>query len=129
VPTVQSPDWLKIMTDAEAVNFIVAMPGWDVLYYRDGGGFDASPVIAWAIVPGNDGFVHSYPVTVEPAAYDDTRPLCTPDGNVICSDLEQWDSVWSWLAAMKEREISPRPAAPSPVLALDNFRSKLRPGE
>lgn len=126
------------MADTEAVNFVVALPGWEVLYYFKGGRFETAHVIAWAIVPDADSFAHTYPITTDSWALEDSRPVCTPDGDVTCGDLEHWSSVWDWLDDMKKREADdPRSLPPSPptkigdpkgapVLALDAFRTKFQ---
>lgn len=123
------------MADTE-VTFVVALPGWDVLYYFKGGRFETTPIIAWAVFV-DGGMTRAIPVTSDVEwALDDSRPICTPDGDVTLGDLEHWSSVWTWLDDMKKREQNdPRALPPSPnvkigdphsapVLALDAFRDK-----
>lgn len=109
------------MTD---ITFVVALPGWDVLYYRNGR-YDTAPVVAWGVSVDDNGFVRAVPVTSDVSwAVEDSRPIWTPDGEVTCGDLEQWPTIEAWLADMQKREIR-RPLAP--VLALDDFKHKLLP--
>ena len=124
------------MADTE-VTFVVALPGWDVLYYFKGGRFETTTVIAWGIFVDENGFTRVSPVTSDVQwSLDDDRPICTPDGDVTLGDLERWPSVWAWLDDMKKREVNnpeslpPTPSIPlgnkrgAPVLALDSFRGK-----
>lgn len=125
------------MTD---VAFVMALPGWEVLYYLRGGNFTSSPVVAWGITAQDDTFVRAIPVTADLAwSIDDSRPICTTDGEVTCGDLERWDNVWTWLDEMKRREaedpnsLPPERPATRPAqtsgnapLVLENFRQKFR---
>jgi len=130
------------MTDDENVAFVMAFPGWSVLYYMRGGRFESAPIVAWGVTAQDGVFVRATPVTTDLAwSYDDERTICTPDGDVTCGDLERWDTIWSWLDEMKRREneapdtLPPerpqgQPAEPKPkLLALDNFRQKFRQGD
>ena len=126
------------MADSDEVTFVPCMGNWDVLYYSEGGRFTTTPVIAWVITADSDGFVHTYPITLDAWALEDSRPVCGPDGDVTCGDLEHWDNVWMWLDDMRKRETAdPRALPPgpgvrigdskkAPVLALDNFRHRFQ---
>ena len=129
------------MTADTNVAFVMALPGWEVLYYFRGGRFETAPVVAWGVTAQEGVFVRATPVTTDLAwSYDDERTICTPDGDVTCGDLERWDSIWSWLDEMKRREAEapdtlpperPETAPPSPGKApimLENFR-RLRQGD
>lgn len=122
------------------VSFVFAFPGWEVLYYFKGGRFETAPVVAWAVqdtVTADGPFVRVVPVTADLAwSSDDDRPLCTPDGDVTCGELERWDSVWEWLADMQRREreepdklptersqAQPPGEGTAPIV-LNNFRKK-----
>jgi hypothetical protein len=124
------------MADTE-VSFVLAFPGWEVLYYFRGGRFESAPIVAWAIHAVEGSFARAVPVTTDMAwSLEDDRPICTPDGDVTLGDLERWPSVWAWLDDMKKREVNnpeslpPTPSIPlgnkrgAPVLALDSFRGK-----
>jgi len=129
------------MTDEVA--FVMALPGWDVLYYFKGGRFETAPIVAWGIIAQEGIFVRAFPVTTDLAwSIEDSRPISTPDGDVTCGDLERWETVQIWLDEMIRRETenpnafpSERPspqtmAGPKPkILALDNFRHKFQQGE
>ncbi len=132
------------MTADTNVAFVMALPGWDVLYYFHGGRFETAPVVAWGIVAQEGTFVRAFPVTTDLAwSIEDTRAICTPDGDVTVGDLERWDSVWSWLDDMKRREsdapdtLPPErpsttplpPSAGNAPLVLENFRQKFRQGD
>ena len=125
------------MADTTEVSFVLAFPGWEVLYYFKGGRFESAPIVAWAIHAVEGSFARAVPVTTDMAwSLEDDRPICTPDGDVTLGDLERWPSVWAWLDDMKKREVNnpeslpPTPSIPlgnkrgAPVLALDSFRGK-----
>jgi hypothetical protein len=119
------------MTDPEtgfAVHeFVEATPGFDVLYYRRDGSYHMEPVVAWALAE-RDNFFQAIPLTCEPWALDDDRPVLSPDGSVRCGELEHWDSLAQWLAAMRHRErAEPITVSSASVLALDQFRHKFQP--
>ena len=74
------------MPDTE-VSFVLAFPGWEILYYFRGGRFETAPVVAWAIHEVDGGFARAVPVTSDIAwSIDDDRALCTPDGDVTCGE-------------------------------------------
>lgn len=119
------------------VSFVVASPGWDVLYYFKGGRYETAPIIAWAVVVQDDIFVRATPVTTDLAwSLEDDRTICTPDGDVTHGELEHWPNVPQWLADMerREREAPDKLPAERPTgkpqgdgnapIVLDNFRRK-----
>lgn len=121
------------------VEFVPAVPGWEVLQYR-GTDFVATPVVAWAIGVDGDGFVHVQPITADGAWHlDDLRYLRFPDDSVTCGQVEYWPATAEWFAAMKlrdsldpearraaarERTVSP-PEGPN-VASLANYRDRFR---
>lgn len=119
------------------VTFVVALPGWEVLYFFKGGRFQSTPVVAWGVTVDENGFTRISPVTTDMQwSLDDDRALCSPDGVVTLGELERWETVWEWLADMVRRERgepdklpAPRPEAVSqspgnaPVV-LNNYRKR-----
>jgi len=116
-----------VAPNTEEVSFVVALPGWEVLYYVKGGDFSAVAVIAWGVILGSDGVSHVHPVTVGAAEWplDQERPLCSPDGDVSYNG-KNWPTVWAWLDEMKTTEPTALAIshAPTGVLALDKYRHK-----
>jgi hypothetical protein len=116
------------------VSFILARPGWEVLYYFKGGRFETAPIVAWGIEAGDDDFIRAIPVTTDLAwSPDDDRAICTPDGEVTCGELEKWPTVWAWLDDMQRREseepdkLPPeRPPMGGNTVVLDNYRRKFQ---
>lgn len=125
------------MTDD--VTFVIALPGWEVLYYFKGGRFETAPIVAWGIVVDEvgNGVVRVTPVTTDLAwSLDDERTICTPEGDVTCGDFQRWPNLWEWLADMQRRETEEpdklpldRPSPPSdgnaPVV-LENYRRRFQ---
>jgi hypothetical protein len=127
----------------DEVTFIPALPGWEVLYYRRasatrGPEFSTMPVIAWGVYM-EENLERAQPVTADGGfGYDEARTICSPNGEVICGDLEHWDNVWHWFDAMKRRETTapetlppeqedePTMADPRNVLAMDKYRHKFQ---
>ena len=119
------------------LNFVVALPGWEVLYYSKGGRFETAPIVAWGIYFAGD-FVRAVPITTDLAWLpEDSRVICTPDGDVTRGDVERWPTVWAWLEDMKRREseggeLPPdRPAGEQAAVegntvVLDNYRRKFQ---
>ena len=64
------------MTDDVA--FVMALPGWDVLYYFHGGRFETAPIVAWGVtrargrvrprVPQSPPTLHGPTMTSAPSA-------------------------------------------------------------
>ncbi len=112
--------------NTEEVSFVVALPGWEVLYYIKGGDFKAISVIAWGVVMNGDA-ARVYPVEVGAAEWPliEERPLCSPDGYVSYGE-KSWPTVWAWLDDMKLTEPPDFsiPHASTGVLALDKYRHK-----
>jgi len=130
------------MTDTTEVSFVTAFPGWEVLYYVVGGGFETTPIIAWGIHAVEGTFVRAVPVTADMAwTLEDDRTICTPDGDVTCGELKRWPNVWAWLEDMQrceteepgalpsERPLEQLPSDGNAPLVLDNFRRKFQKQE
>lgn len=119
------------------VQFVMAFPGWEVLYYFKGGRYDSAPVVAWGIHAIDGVFARAVPITSD-LAWDihDDRTICTPDGDVTHSEHEHWPTLATWLDDMQRRETENPDklptARPSPqlvegnTLVLDNFRRKFQ---
>ena len=130
------------MADTTEVSFVLAFPGWEVLYYFKGGRFETAPIIAWGIHAVEGTFARAVPITADLAwALEDDRTICTPDGDVTRGELERWPNVYAWLEDMQRRETeepgalpSERPPAQSPSdgnapIVLENFRRKFQKQE
>jgi hypothetical protein len=121
------------------VEFVAALPGWDVLYYMGEGVYESVPVISWALLHDADGYLRTVAVTPDLAwNINADRIICTPDGQVFWGDDEGWPCIAAWLDAMKERgeapmarevvEHEPVPV-PSGVAVLSNFRKRFEEGQ
>jgi hypothetical protein len=125
------------MAEIDEYTIVPAAPGFDVLYYAptvpdapDGGeDYYTRPVVAWAILSDESGFVRAFPVAAlgnEHMSAD--LAVMIPSGEIVCGDME-WDSLRAWLDFCKENAGKTEPEPPqkqAPVLALDAFRNKLR---
>ena len=120
------------------VSFVIAFPGWEVLYYFKGGRFESAPIVAWAIHAVEGSFARAVPVTTDMAwSLEDDRPICTPDGDVTLGELERWPTVAIWLDDMQRRESEDPQSLPPErppteregqgnTLVLDIFRRKFQ---
>lgn len=118
------------------IQYVPAQPGFDVLLYMpDDKVFEAHPVVAWAVLHGDENFICAQPVTVLSWSINDDRPVRMPNGEVVCDD-RLWTTAEEWLAEMKTNDGTPlaiedvtKPKIGAPVLALDSFRDKFRGGQ
>lgn len=130
------------MADPVEVSFIVASPGWEVLYYCKGGRFEAAPIIAWGLHAVEGTFARAVPITADLAwALEDDRTICAPNGDVTLGELGRWPSVWAWLEDMQRCETEEPGALPperppaqqtfegNAPLVLDNFRRRFQKQE
>ena len=126
------------------VSFVLAMPGWDVVYYVKGGSYESSPIVAWAVHAVDGTFMRATPVTTDLAwALDDDRVICTPEGDVTCGEFERWPNLPTWLEDMQRREAENPDALPpgrpplsqsavpegNAPIVLENFRRKFERGD
>jgi hypothetical protein len=113
------------------VDFVPAAAGWDVLYYGGDGTYEQTPIVAWAVLRDEGGFLRAVPVTADTAwSLDEDRTVCLPDGTVTCGDKMAWTSISAWLAAMIERgeprTLQPDEPSPTPPIVLDKFRNRFQ---
>lgn len=124
------------MTDITQIEFVAALPGFDVLVFLpDDKTFDAVPIIAWACLAEADGAVQALPMTPRTTFSvtdeETTVPVRLPDGRVIYGDLE-FTTDAEWLAHAVTNADKPKPVSPrsgAAVLALDAFRHRFQTGE
>lgn len=116
--------------DLGAIGYVSAVQGYEVLVHLpDDKTYEAQPVVAWAVLPGEENFVAAHPVTLQPWLVTDDRPVRLPSGEVICGDM-QWANADEWLADMEAGLQMPawakKQADNAPILALDTFRNKFQ---
>lgn len=114
------------------IKYVQAQPGYDVLVYvPESKTFDSHPVVAWAILHGDENFICAQPITTMSWSINDDRSVRMPSGEVVCDD-RVWHTAELWLAEMKTNDGTPLSIAdvekPSggAVLALDSFRNRFR---
>lgn len=99
------------------VDFVAAHFGYDVLYYNGDGTFDTAPVVAWAVMRDESGFVRAVAITHDMAwDWEQDRVVCAPDGSVSLGETK-WPTIGSWLEDVISSGAppAPRPFEPSPV--------------
>jgi len=111
------------------VEFVPAVAGWEVLYYRKTGRYDATPIVAWAVLRDSEGYLHATAVTTDLAwSFDAERYICGPDGRVSLGGIA-WETIPDWIEEMvkcdAEGQIIPAASATSvPPIVLENYRRR-----